>query len=115
MRISDWSSDVCSSDLQELLFRVGEAVGLLQRALAQADEVEDLERPADVRAFLCRDGERSEVDVVQLVAELVREGHEDILENGHPAEQLQVLERAGAAGMNDPVRDRKSTRLNSSQ
>src|SRR3546814_12914442 len=75
MRISDWSSDVCSSDL----------------------EVEDLERPADVRAFLCRDGERSEVDVVQLVAELVREGHEDVLENGHPAEQLQVLERAGDA------------------
>src|SRR3546814_15016991 len=41
MRISDWSSDVCSSDLEDMLGRIGgeEFVCILQRSSAQAAEI----------------------------------------------------------------------------
>src|SRR3546814_10481680 len=94
MRISDWSSDVCSSDLLEILglvdrFAVGlhDAIGGAQHQLAHADALE-----------------------VEVVADhLDRRRH-------HVGElHLADAQSAAAAGRAEPAeKDRKSTRLKSS-
>src|SRR3546814_9105812 len=104
MRISDWSSDVCSSDLAEaLVVAGGEDGAALGHGLVEVGEGEEVVvgRPLSVV-------ERSEA----LVVVLVRPG-------GHVAEPLGLVvggrlvapagRRGGEAGP-----DRKSTRLNSS-
>src|SRR3546814_2183186 len=59
MRISDWSSDVCSSDLLHLVagdvrHRVNRQLGQLPNAEAGDREEDEQDRPA------CADGERNE-------------------------------------------------------
>src|SRR3546814_4614426 len=97
MRISDWSSDVCSSDLFQLLgrLRVGETVEeILKADLAVEEEAIPMLQDAiahceSVRDYVSRD----------LFADILEseEHHVDELEK-----QFEMIE------------DRKSTRLNSS-
>src|SRR3546814_8430550 len=75
MRISDWSSDVCSSDLVPVMFgRNVEVVTGHMRDLAGAVEIADLRIGADEPAQLAA-----------LMIELVRGGHER--DNAHPGKR----------------------------
>src|SRR3546814_7540115 len=112
MRISDWSSDVCSSDLGDAEIWHGRPARLFRRRSALAG-------PLRVRRAVAADAERGDFGmkitldwlkehldggftVADVVATLNRIGHEvEDVEN--PAERL--------AGFRV---DRKSTRLNSS-
>src|SRR3546814_4428221 len=104
MRISDWSSDVCSSDLREGVSEDGddflggeEAVAAVAGALAQnAGSGEGIERT----------GRGLERDVQFRCQHLGRQ-------DGLADDQLQGPRAGGAAPQAD-ARDRKSTRLNSS-
>src|SRR3546814_7071905 len=76
MRISDWSSDVCSSDLSEL-----QALEFIVVALAQGERVADRDRP-DRRAPHQRDaGGHAKlvgiegVDVLEHIAEVDERGN----------------------------------------
>src|SRR3546814_9949510 len=116
MRISDWSSDVCSSDLRRQQHHVGlerllAAVGLrrgdrggLRRAVLQADDVEGLRAVEAERlrvlAVLELQREHAHADQVGAVDAL-----EALGDHGLDAQQDRALGRPGA-------RDRKSTRLN---
>src|SRR3546814_6327561 len=96
MRISDWSSDVCSSDLQKLLL-----LGDLERQM-RGDRIRQL---AEVLDLVDRDQHLRRDLLVQL--DILLE-----LRNGGPAEGFQLLALAG--DVLQLLRDRKSTRLNSS-
>src|SRR3546814_3186044 len=105
MRISDWSSDVCSSDLRDLREQLV-ADRVAQRVVdrLEAVEVEDHQRAARLR--LDRMAERAaeilgEVEPVGQAGEIVEARHAgDLLGRG--------------ALFGDVRSDRKSTRLNSS-
>src|SRR3546814_9766280 len=98
MRISDWSSDVCSSDLQGM----ARAVALEMADNGGADQIEVADR------------------IQHLVAhELVVEAQAVLVEDGLAVDHDGVVQRAAAseahgAHLLDVLRDRKSTRLNSS-
>src|SRR3546814_10218067 len=102
MRISDWSSDVCSSDLLEALARAGTVTGFVQAL--------------DARLFLAaaRGGQR-DGDVLVDVRQVADPDAADLL-----AAELHVravVERHALADPRAAVAapgDRKSTRLNSS-
>src|SRR3546814_8105977 len=92
MRISDWSSDVCSSDLAEA-FEPGDA--RLRRDVGRAAAIVGLAAFADPHHG---EIERMPVALALEVAEIAADLHD-----------------AGiGAGLADRARDRKSTRLNSS-
>src|SRR3546814_5040938 len=101
MRISDWSSDVCSSDLYELQARTGRDAPALARFRAQPDRQcrpcrrsgpgNDAQGVEGARAIYPRAVEHEEL------------GLRD------PAQLLPVADAA-----QEIHRDRKSTRLNSS-
>src|SRR3546814_3679564 len=106
MRISDWSSDVCSSDLVDALDRLVEAVrilaaledvvhGFLRDALAPALAVAAGFAPAAGFGVACVAG----IHLAPLVHHLVGAGRA----------LAEIGDRV------DRDRDRKSTRLNSSQ
>src|SRR3546814_6974722 len=98
MRISDWSSDVCSSDL--FVDDAGEVVGLLQVAVARA------------RLLAQRGNQRVAAGVVDqhVVGRDAGLAAVEPLAGG----QARCGLFDGEVGGNDR-RDRKSTRLNSSQ
>src|SRR3546814_2710289 len=73
MRISDWSSDVCSSDLKN---------ALVKQALAETDSL--LETDPDDPYFL------------ELKGQI-------LLESGKPGEALEALRRATALSGNQPL------------
>src|SRR3546814_3914047 len=112
MRISDWSSDVCSSDLHMVTPTVGprliaDAAGLIDVARPapqrRVGTGRHFQRPADV-ALLCR----------SKAAELLhfrkhRRAAAGLCDPAHP--KLRSLLRSTKL---PPSRDRKSTRLNSS-
>src|SRR3546814_2545583 len=107
MRISDWSSDVCSSDLHEggdfLLAQLRFQRGVVEGAPARA--VVDVLVAADLPEIAAEQHLGIEADVLvglDLVDQLGAEGarHENA---------QALLHRLAAAGI-----DRKSTRLNSS-
>src|SRR3546814_10394379 len=123
MRISDWSSDVCSSDLEGQLLRRSDLDGLAgrriaaftRRAVLYLEFAEAVQR--DFLALRCgvRDGGEDAIDIFARIGlgNAVRGGkgvgyvtivHEDhsILQNCHPDTNHIVV-----GG------DRKSTRLNS--
>src|SRR3546814_3683233 len=79
MRISDWSSDVCSSDLQKLLL-----LGDLERQM-RGDRIRQL---AEVLDLVDRDQHLRRDLLVQL--DILLE-----LRNGGPAEGFQLLALAG--------------------
>src|SRR3546814_2132159 len=113
MRISDWSSDVCSSDLEHVTGDMIERVGLLDIAAGLADHDTQLDFPIGLGAA-ARDH-----DVV-IGADEARNGlgEEDRfgwgLESGL-ARMIGIIE-ADREEFADAVhrQDRKSTRLNSS-
>src|SRR3546814_2611179 len=100
MRISDWSSDVCSSDL----FEIFEAVAgdqdrfarLVEPVVGAADALEE------ARAALGRPHLHDEVDIAPVDAEIEAGGTD---EAAKPPLRHRLLDLAP---------DRKSTRLNSS-
>src|SRR3546814_12616626 len=81
MRISDWSSDVCSSDLGDgdtLLLAAGKLAGKMVQLLAEADHVEQLARTLlGLRLRQLQHGDR------RLHA---------VLQRGHMGEEVEVLE-----------------------
>src|SRR3546814_1860921 len=103
MRISDWSSDVCSSDLVSLAWQ---PLGLEAAWFAEVEPF-----PSAVLAH--RYPHVPNLGDMTEIARQVRAGAvpaPDILVGGTPCQSFSV---AGARqGLNDP--DRKSTRLNSS-
>src|SRR3546814_8145169 len=119
MRISDWSSDVCSSDLDHL----GAGFDLLQGdfqglgVVLLADQAGELGGAGDVGALADVDEQRAAVDGERLqtresaglgdVRNDARRVFADSLGN-----RLDVSRRGTAAAADD-VEDRKSTRLNS--
>src|SRR3546814_6024452 len=115
MRISDWSSDVCSSDLgkADQLRDLGVGVDPGENVLALAQRVQNLlvaqalgqAQPASVAGAGVKLGEAL-VDAAMLAVEhrldLI------VVERGEDA--VDIVAEAGG----DADRDRKSTRLNSS-
>src|SRR3546814_8886486 len=107
MRISDWSSDVCSSDLKLLLLVFGRGIGLgdVQRDGAFAQRLEDgLGQGREPQAAL--DEPTGEAEALGDTVDIIIETDE-------------ILERAAFLGrrhleLMEVGRDRKSTRLNSS-
>src|SRR3546814_3217634 len=114
MLISDWSSDVCSSDLEAVLASLGEAlVDSAQRkwtAGASAGDARPVRNPADQR------------DIVGHVTEVSEAAANDAMGRAQAAFEawsaVPVAERAScldrAADILQAQIDRKSTRLNSS-
>src|SRR3546814_1480643 len=102
MRISDWSSDVCSSDLWRTIWR-GAAV-VLDRAADDAIAAS----AAAVARILGRHEPVYGINTGFGKLASVRIGDDE----------LEMLQRnivlSHAAGVGDPMPDRKSTRLNSS-
>src|SRR3546814_4328007 len=88
MRISDWSSDVCSSDLTVQIAAVGDHPRLVDRHPARHPPVEPIEQHARII------GEPVGAVAVEPAAAIAERGG-----------QIPVIERG--------ERDRKSTRLNS--
>src|SRR3546814_3607134 len=96
MRISDWSSDVCSSDLQSAQLRGGAEI--------QLGAFVDVERPVEVIGL--------QAQVVAVSAALVEQETVDHLLRRAAVEQAGCIEAHG--GDRSGVRqDRKSTRLHS--
>src|SRR3546814_7711607 len=112
MRISDWSSDVCSSDLHRDI--------RLEKARADDDEGE--RRPEDVdRGIILTadalDRHQTVPDGEQQAAEQHRLALAEIAVGEIAAEDRRDIDEAGVGAVNEvrlAVRDRKSTRLNSS-
>src|SRR3546814_7335855 len=103
MRISDWSSDVCSSDLRDATILVaGEEAGDYTPKSILGDLFPSTEAPVVADwysgALIVPDGERTKY---------VHMGY------GSSYERYQVL-RIAAGRVVEHLKDRKSTRLNSS-
>src|SRR3546814_6796885 len=98
MRISDWSSDVCSSDLDGLAHR---PVHLLLRLCfeLEAELSKDFDQRREIRGPL-----ESCIGLPQQKIEILRETRESMQD----AQTRVALEKR------DIEKDRKSTRLNSS-
>src|SRR3546814_2883341 len=100
MRISDWSSDVCSSDLRRLGDEVDVGVGVGLPALA-------LDDPARLAAAGVVTGARHGVAEGNALAVLAVFLQRSVL-------QALLVAQLHAAEVQHAVLDRKSTRLNSS-
>src|SRR3546814_7255902 len=107
MRISDWSSDVCSSDLQPVFtiltdarFVAGPPIGISCAAAIQDAEFHFF--PGRTR--------QPEIKPLMKVAVLVLYD----LQIGAVARNIEDADIAAIEGAGDRERDRKSTRLNSS-
>src|SRR3546814_7619754 len=115
MRISDWSSDVCSSDLQEpaLIVESGRRVfDLYERALVDRDDVAARGVIADRTLHQAVD--LGEVGLSQrLLALIERDGDRDAAQPAlrRVGDRNLAADLIGAGGI---LVDRKSTRLNSS-
>src|SRR3546814_9221667 len=105
MRISDWSSDVCSSDLEELV-RDGDLRGAKRVAQSMAGMAKSLARDAQLESVL--DGRSRELGL-EISRDMARSLSRD-LANSIPSDQIRDLGRDMGIG----GEDRKSTRLNSS-
>src|SRR3546814_9374716 len=106
MRISDWSSDVCSSDVAEAVADIEEAVRVEIADIARSKNAVDLER-APLFSILVI----GEIGLERLVdADLARLARPAGLAGSAPDRQANALDRTP----HRPAIDRKSTRLNSS-
>src|SRR3546814_2804955 len=104
MRISDWSSDVCSSDLADQNLDRGEADGEAERHRQHDAAMRDAPSLEQIPGADAADDEgRREVGGEHHVREAVKEGRVE-----YRLEPVDHIENAVAQG------DRKSTRLNSS-
>src|SRR3546814_19137395 len=89
MRISDWSSDVCSSDLKALHARSDAAVSLGQRQVVDQPRQARVENRAVVAAGLVTDGAGEPA-----LADAGRPDHRAVLVGGDPVALEQHLEQA---------------------
>src|SRR3546814_10256567 len=103
MRISDWSSDVCSSDLEALLDRIAEATGTAGEPVALGSSLKFCRLAEGGMDVYPRFGPTSEWDTAAGQAIVEAAGGVVLDPRGRP---LRYNQR-------DTV-DRKSTRLNSS-
>src|SRR3546814_6529033 len=113
MRISDWSSDVCSSDLQWLVRSFGEAERDGQPISVLFVDMDHFKAINDKYGHACGD------HCLRMVAQGLRAalGDGDLLGRYGGEEFIAVLPaRGGAAArmVGEQLRDRKSTRMNSS-
>src|SRR3546814_1356911 len=104
MRISDWSSDVCSSDLHDVV------ADLRTLDEADADNRQRLER------LVARDREDPDARLVLVAAFRGQRDVDDELDAHDPALLVGIVVAAhvGVGIDVDEAEDRKSTRLNSS-
>src|SRR3546814_19395664 len=72
MRISDWSSDVCSSDLKKTMFDV-HAGGRRWRAIAKLIESGQLPKNTMVDTRVCNDEKAALAEEISLAENLIRE------------------------------------------
>src|SRR3546814_7115722 len=109
MRISDWSSDVCSSDLRAILDHFGEAAQRFQpgQAIMRTTDQFDALRTVDDRAL---DRERERLRDIDAPPRRDRLDHR-IWRYGFRAVDAEPGEELGNVIVEE---DRKSTRLNSS-
>src|SRR3546814_5379084 len=110
MRISDWSSDVCSSDLQ--VFGVGKQmrVGVVVIPV----EMAVLNRQLGVVGMTIATGDERR-SVVELADPVIGRGCRTQATCGGVVEDAALVRQARDVVVHDPaVEDRKSTRLNSS-
>src|SRR3546814_2115490 len=106
MRISDWSSDVCSSDLQVDDRRAVQAEAVLAHRLLQPRGALGAAEAAQVQADVDRAVEAAELEPDQVDEQELLRQHEVLLQQPVAQERARlVLEQA---------LDRTSTRLNSS-
>src|SRR3546814_7257078 len=137
MRISDWSSDVCSSDLMEhihdyLIIGAGMAADAAAKAIREADAGANIgmvgdeaqppyQRPPLSKALWKGDKSPADIDLAtsasgatlhlgRRIESLDRAAHTARDDHGDTYRYRRLLLATGAT----PRRDRKSTRLNSS-
>src|SRR3546814_1912135 len=114
MRISDWSSDVCSSDLNESRAAAADPVELVTMLY------DELETAVGVLAAMVRQGQRISATEPAHRARAILIGLDVNLDRdkgGDVATALSRVYRSMRRKLDDAVaanRDRKSTRLNSS-
>src|SRR3546814_1074186 len=119
MRISDWSSDVCSSDLNPELLGVRKIIrkthfhGL---DLIPANlKLYNLEY--EIAGYLAQNQSFDIIDMIAQAIEDVVDDYDVVIMDPPPAlgmVSMAVLQAANAMVIPMPPRDRKSTRLNSS-
>src|SRR3546814_3341856 len=122
MRISDWSSDVCSSDLFSVAHPVDHAVGIVRDEQGAVAGDGEAGGAAELRRAVL-DQEATE-EVLGRDRPAILEAHpDDLVAGGRPAVPgavkgdegvVAVVLREPVARVEDEGEDRKSTRLNSS-
>src|SRR3546814_14106685 len=106
MRISDWSSDVCSSDLRDL---ARERQRTEQQRHRQ-DAIDAVEQPAMPRNELARilDPRAALHPALREVAELREQAHEQADPKGHAGDARAVAARRAGAQPSDPTSQERS-------
>src|SRR3546814_5986557 len=119
MRISDWSSDVCSSDLIQRLARDAEdvvACPVLEFSpLLSEEDLLEIIASAGLSSRLCAISRRRNLGEAisdAIVQRNDREAVSELLANGSAQIREETLDSLIAASVKET--DRKSTRLNSS-
>src|SRR3546814_2162789 len=94
MRISDWSSDVCSSDLDTLLQAVWQSADGRPADRLDLQEVDDLLDRLAMGDLLAPVGAPVDRLLEQVALHLQHAAGHDVVEGGHAFEQRHVLESA---------------------
>src|SRR3546814_3960208 len=118
MRISDWSSDVCSSDLTQVNAGVGEiaAAGTLPRNCKFASGIAADLRPIDNDLRVCRTHAKAHAlcAAIGVVATRPNAARTDEPRDNEIAGTINCDGRRTHSKQIGLIEDRKSTRLNSS-
>src|SRR3546814_20418863 len=102
MRISDWSSDVCSSDLQAvrvLVRRYNQQLFRVARGVVHDDgEAEDIVQAAYVRAFTSLDGYRGEASFSTWLTRIALNEACGRLRRRRPTVELSAVDATDGSG-----------------
>src|SRR3982074_1832372 len=88
----------CARDLQQTAMSVGERGSTHRSDAAKADKAQRLHRPIANAALFAAMARRAKHRVEETGARLAMQAYRDVLESGHFAEQLEVLERSANPG-----------------